>query len=686
MDKHFTGQSNVNEKLTKEETDFMELSMRFANQIPGGYYCCRDSMEEGYPLVYMSERFLSVLGWSRQEIAEEFQGRYWDMIHPEDIKHGLRYPSDHFSEEERKRGDKVYRLLAKDGYRWMTVSSNRVSFRGENYVQGSISDITYFMEQKNRYKVEHKDRMRVIQSLAEIYTSIYEIDLENHTFTEVSSFDAVRNLLKKFTNAQDALDYFCDNMVSEEHRKEMKKFVELSTLREKLARTKIISKQYLSMVSFDKYGNCVPSWRLSGFITCNKDKQGKITHVLFATRSIQETKIEELKAKQMLEQANKAKTDFLFNMSHDIRTPMNAIIGFTNLLEKHVDDREIVLDYIKKIQKSNDFLLSLINNVLEMARIESGKEYLDESSWDAYEFFESVTFLLESQMKEKGIRFVRSAKVTHTKILVDETKLREILLNILSNALKYTPSGGTIMMSLTELPSDDPEYAVYQTVFEDNGIGMSKSFLPHIFEEFSRERTSTESRVVGTGLGMPIVKKLVDLMHGTIEVESELGKGTKVILQIPHRIAEEKKEIVHSERSRDISTEFFKGKRILLAEDNELNAEIAITILEEEGFVLDHAEDGVICVDMIEKAEPLYYDLILMDIQMPNMDGYKATQAIRGLQDKRKASIPIVAMTANAFEEDRQNAFRVGMNGHLSKPIRVGELVSLLSEVLQSKE
>ena len=381
--------------------------------------------------------------------------------------------------------------------------------------------------------------------------------------------------------------------------------------------------------------------------------------------------------------SNAAKSAFLFNMSHDIRTPMNTIIGFTELLEKHLDDKVLARNYIKKIQTSNDFLLSLINNVLEMARIESGKETLDESYWNAYQFNESLYALFDSQMKEKGIEFIRTSHVRHPEVICDETKLREIFLNILSNALKYTPAGGKVTMRLTEIPSDRPGYAMYQTVIEDTGIGMSEEFLPHLFEEFTRERSSTESRVTGTGLGMPIVKKLVDLMQGTIAVESQIGKGTKFTVTLPHRIAKTGGTDPLTEKTYEHETDRFQGKRILLAEDNDLNAEIAITILEEAGFAVEHAADGIICVDMMEKADAGYYDLILMDIQMPNMDGYKATQTIRKFQNAEKAGITIVAMTANAFEEDKRNAYKAGMNLHISKPIIAGELMRALAEILK---
>ena len=364
---------------------------------------------------------------------------------------------------------------------------------------------------------------------------------------------------------------------------------------------------------------------------------------------------------------------------------MNAIIGFTNLLERHLDDKEIVQNYISKIKTSNDILLSLINNVLEMARIESGKERLDETGENAEDFLQSVFLLFDAQMKEKGVKFTHSVDVQHSDAYIDRTKMREILLNLLSNALKYTPTGGSVTMTLKELPSNHSEYAVYQTVIEDTGIGMSEAFLPHLFEDFSREYSSTESKISGTGLGTAIVKRLVDLMQGTIAVESKLGIGTRITLTMRHRIASVKD--IHSleAASKAYKKEDFVGKRILLAEDNALNAEIARMILEEAGFIVDHAEDGIICVDKIEKAAPGTYDLILMDIQMPNMDGYKAAKVIRSIPDQCKANIPIIAVTANAFEEDRQNAFRAGMNGHIAKPIHVEALMQILAEIIDGK-
>lgn len=285
-------------------------------------------------------------------------------------------------------------------------------------------------------------------------------------------------------------------------------------------------------------------------------------------------------------------------------------------------------------------------------------------------------------MAEKGIHFITKSEFQHRYIYADAIKLKNIYLNLLSNAYKYTPAGGTVTMTSKEYPGDKPGYIVIETVIEDTGIGMSKEFQENLFEAFTRERTSTQSKTIGTGLGMAIVKNLVDMMGGTIEVESELGKGTRFTFRNPCRLVEDQNKYPEEKNNGECDVGSFAGKRILLAEDNELNAEIAITILEEAGFKVERAADGVICFSMLEQASVGYYDAILMDIQMPNMDGYMTTQKIRKLPEKDKANIPIIAITANAFDEDKKNAFDAGMNGHIAKPIKVDEVFGQLKNVL----
>ena len=415
--------------------------------------------------------------------------------------------------------------------------------------------------------------------------------------------------------------------------------------------------------------------------------------------------------------ANEAKTRFLFNMSHDIRTPMNAIIGFSDLLEKHLDDEKRVRDYIGKIRHSSSFLLSLINYVLEMARIESGKATLKTEAGDLQNLVDTLIDVFEPSVEEKKLHYTCELKAEHMYVNCDKTKVREILLNVISNSVKYTPEGGTISVRITEegmthqhmeaaerdtvqdssveeaeetdkgISGEDKEnlVAFYRFVIEDTGIGMSKEYLPHIFEEFTREHTSTESKVVGTGLGLPIVKSLVDLMGGTIEVSSKVGEGTKTTILLPLIVFEEEKMSGQQSQIENVKVlELLMGRRVLLAEDNELNAEIAVTILEEDGLKVEWAEDGVQCLEMLQKMPEDYYDVILMDIQMPNMDGYKTTRKIRSLPGRRSA-VPIVAMTANAFDEDKKKAYQAGMNGYMSKPIDTKKVFATLGEVLLTK-
>ena len=400
---------------------------------------------------------------------------------------------------------------------------------------------------------------------------------------------------------------------------------------------------------------------------------------------LRKAKIAEEKAKKsqiQAEYANSAKTAFLFNMSHDIRTPMNALLGYNQLMKNELTDSKL-LHYQEKIEQAGNLLLSIINNVLDMARIESGKIELDENYNKVGDILKEVCEVFEVEAKKKGIKLTYETQVEHKYILCDVTNIQKILINLVSNAVKYTPAGGTVTIRSQELPCEQKGFAKIKTEVIDNGIGISKEYLPYLFDTFSREHNTTIGKVSGTGLGMAIVKRLVDMMGGSLEVESELGKGTKFTLILQQRTVDEKYYNKDNKRPSAEQKEILRGKHILLAEDNELNAEIAIAILEEMGLRVDHVEDGVQCVNKIEQMPAGSYDLILMDIQMPNMDGYKATETIRSLQDKEKANIPIVAMTANAFEEDRKAAFAKGMNEHIAKPIDVEKVEDVLISVLE---
>ena len=385
--------------------------------------------------------------------------------------------------------------------------------------------------------------------------------------------------------------------------------------------------------------------------------------------------------------ASFAKTRFLNNMSHDIRTPMNAILGYAQLMEDELKEKDLpeTSEYLKKMQQSGNLLLSIINNVLDMARIESGRMEIDENYGMIEDIWQTLFEIFDDEAKKKNIALHYTINVEHEHILTDDTKIKEIFVNILSNAMKYTPSGGSVMINVDELPCNEPGYMMVRTRVSDTGIGMSQEYLTNIFEAFTRERNTTKSKIAGTGLGMSIVKKYVELLGGTIDVESELGKGSTFTVTLKHKIADENYYVKNYAENPETYSEILKDRKILLAEDNDLNAEIAEAILERDGLKTERVEDGIQCVNKIEKMPAGTYDMILMDIQMPKMNGYKTTQVIRSLPDKDKACIPIVAMTANAFEEDKRDAFAAGMNGHIVKPIQVDKLLSTLAEVWGKK-
>ena len=389
--------------------------------------------------------------------------------------------------------------------------------------------------------------------------------------------------------------------------------------------------------------------------------------------------VELKKSAEQAREASEAKTRFLFNMSHDIRTPMNAIIGFSDLLGKNLDNEEKVREYLKKIKSSGNFLMTIINQVLEMARIESGTAILKTEAANLSELFYSVNTVLESDIQMKGIHCSIDTNVQHKYAFCDKTKLQEIYLNIMSNAIKYTPDDHAIHVTINETNFDDKK-ARYVFVCEDTGIGMASEYLPHIFDEFSREHTATENKVSGTGLGLSIVKSFVELMNGRIHVESKPGKGTKFTVEIPLELASEgdicKKELPEQTFMTDKNI----GKRILLAEDNELNAEIAMELLKEEGFLIDWVKDGQECFDKLEESDDGYYDLILMDIQMPILNGYDTTAKIRQMENPKKATTPIVAMTANSFDEDIEMTQKAGMNGFIAKPLDAEKMFTILKQ------
>lgn len=429
------------------------------------------------------------------------------------------------------------------------------------------------------------------------------------------------------------------------------------------------------------------SWFLSMVVPQSYDKNGNVTSVLIANRDVTDEKMRELRqeeelreAKLKAECANKAKSAFLFNMSHDIRTPMNAIIGYADLATRHLQETEKLGRYLEEIQICGKELLSMLGNVLDLARIENNKVEMEYTVSNVRECFENCVTMFRQQAESKNQTLSLTEQIMYPYVYMDAPHLSEICLNIISNAIKYTNTGGTISCSVLQ-ESCKEDWCNMIITITDNGIGMSEEFQKHIFDAFERERNSTASHIEGSGIGMGITKKLIELMNGTIEVKSKQGEGSSFTVTVPCRKAL-KEDTLEKKNTNLHNKNCLNGVRILLVEDNEINIEIARELLTEEGCLVETANDGVACIDMIEKADADYYKLILMDIQMPVMNGYDATLAIRKMKDTKKSRIPIIAMTANAFAEDVQKVLSVGMNDHVAKPVDINILVSTMMKYL----
>ena len=756
----------------------------------GGYHRC--SLEDGYPFLYVSLKFLEMLGWSKEEIETRFDNKLMNMVHPEDREIDL--------------FNSVFRMLGKDGYHYVSESIEK---EGNSILHGHISDVTEF--------IREKEQNNILSALTMDYTSLVLCDLKQDTVEVIKQDESCAEM--NWHSYSESLNYFYGNVLVKDSCPNYMDLLSndslMRTLKERgslewhfqivpdengvsnlgaravflyedLNHFKIImgfrpideivkrervlelqreiieglGKEYFSVLLLEldsgqifsyrevgengkqiadfcrKYENkwceLLPAYadeivtdesrenfldQLSFDALCsNQDDfsmtyefkkgdsiiyyQTRIAYVYKKDRSrvavigtrniddlIKKERMQEAKLKEayiVAEEANKAKTDFLNNMSHDIRTPMNVILGYNELMKQYLTD-PILVDYQNKIEQSGKLLLSIINNVLDMARIESGKMVVEERAEQIGLVVEELESVFESSAQEKNIVFTTSVDVSHTHVLCDGFKVREILMNLVGNAFKYTPDGGHIEIDVKKLDCEKPGCVRIQTQVKDTGIGMSEDYLPTLFDSFSREYNTTIGKVSGTGLGMAIVKNLVDMMNGEICVKSKLGEGTYFTLTFEHKISDE--DCIEMNRELDVldGKSILQGKHVLLVEDNELNAEIAMAILEQSGLVLDRVEDGLACVNKLSEVDEDFYDLVLMDIQMPNMNGYEATRRIRQFKNSKKAGIPILAMTANAFEEDKKMAMDAGMNGHVSKPIDVNvlekEIINIFKKV-----
>ena len=536
---------------------------------------------------------------------------------------------------------------------------------------------------EKRSILQDQKRLCVINALGHAYTSISLVNLKTEEIEIIKASENMKPDQKGDILSKARREELTQQMIAEPFQEAYREFADRSTVAKRLEDREALS--FTVQMTDGK-------WLTMIIVPQGYDKDGKLCTVLVANRDVTEEKKREIEQDKNLrnalavaEHANRAKTAFLNNMSHDIRTPMNAVIGFTALATTHIDNKELVLDYLKKIHTSGEHLLSLINDILDMSRIESGSVQIEYTTVHLPDILQDLrTIIAGSVYSKKQKLHIDIQNVCHEDIITDKLRLMQVLLNIIGNAVKFTPMGGMICVCVSEQPCKKDGYATVVFRVKDNGIGMSPEFQEHVFDSFAREHTVTENGIGGTGLGMAITKNIVDMMGGTIRVESEVGKGTEFTVMLACEISElspEQKEAIKNEKqeNRMESRRSYEGKKILLVEDNELNREIATAIMQEIGLDVDIAEDGTDAVNIMSSAEGRSYDLIFMDIQMPKMDGYTATREIRTLKDPKCANIPIVAMTANAFEEDREKAIRAGMNGHIAKPISTEVILEKLS-------
>ena len=524
-----------------------------------------------------------------------------------------------------------------------------------------------------------KKTRQALHALGTAYYHISRLNLKTKKIELVKRSREMDMGIKENTADWDPQFKIIEDIIAEPFVQKYMEFFDIQTMAARLHNKESMSSEFKK-----KDG----SWFLSMVVPQSYDKNGKVTSVLIANRDVTEEKLRELRqeeelreAKLKAECANKAKSSFLYNMSHDIRTPMNAIIGYADLASRHLKETDKLGRYLEKIQICGERLLSLLSNVLDLARIENNKIEMEYDVSNVHENFENCVAMFQQLAESKNQTLSLTEQIMYPYVYMDAPHLSEIWFNIISNAIKYTNTGGTISCDVVQKSCEKDDWCNMIITITDNGIGMSEDFQKHIFEIFERERNSTVSHIEGSGIGMGITKKLVDLMDGTIEVKSKQGEGSIFTVTIPCRKASEE-ETLAKKNSNLCNKNCLNGVRILLVEDNEINTEIATELLTEEGCIVETANDGVACIDMIEKADADYYKLILMDIQMPVMNGYDATLAIRKMKDSKKARIPIIAMTANAFAEDIQKVLSVGMNAHVAKPVDMNILVPTMMKYL----
>ena len=689
-----------------------EMLNKITNEMPGGFFVYRADGEE--EIIYANTAMLRLFNCSTMEEFREWTGNsFKGIVHPDDLlrveasirqqikeshydldyveyriiarNSEIRWVEDygHFIHSEAAGGDVFYVFIADaTEKRYQQEEEKRSIIREriqkEQTLQKQIEEYGKELEEANQEQVR---RLIVIEGLSSDYVSIFYANLDENWIQPYRIRDKIEYHYGKKSRRYPFVDFdteYIRTWVHPEDREQLASATNIQSIRQRLAKEKRFHVNYRVV----KDGRT--EYLQLRFVKVGEEEH--VSEVIMGYRSVDEEIMREMEQKGIAENAlgharkeNAAKDAFLANMSHDMRTPMNAIVGFTNLAKRYMDDREKLWKYLCKISESSERLLTLINDVLEISQMDTSKDELEEGACNLLESVKSVRESILPRAAAKNIEFSMDvSEVKHCDVYSDPEKLNRILERLGSNAIQYTEDGGRIEISVRELEEIAESRASYQFVVEDNGIGMSESFQSRMFEPFERQQNTTMSGVPGTGLGLTITKRIVEMMGGNIEVDSVEGGGSKFTVTLEFRIRQESQEQEDDREESMLSR--YGQKKVLLVEDNELNLELEVELLRDEGFVVETAENGSIAVDMMKNAKPGEYGVVLMDIQMPVMDGYHAARAIRGLSNPELANIPIIAVSANTFDEDRRKAFECGMNAYVAKPVDIPQLLHAIGE------
>ena len=657
--------------------------------LPGGYVRC--AMDDDFTILYLNQRFLSILGWTEEDIRVRFDNKFVNLVCPEDLAAMREYAGRILrSDAQKPFEDTIYRLKGRDGYHWVSDTTVKVTISGQSFLQCILSDVSSFIAEKNQREAElqrlltaSEERYEIIRALSALYQELSVVDLKSQTYTIVAGYGQTQRYQDLSGPAAEFQSFVLDRILVPEQRGEAGAFLDFTTAADRLRDRSFVAREFKG-----QNGN----WYLVTLIAKSRGEDGEVTHVLVSARNIDAQKARELEYQKNLKEAaaeahraNEAKTNFLRRMSHDIRTPLNGIIGLLKIDEAHFDDLALVRDNHKKMAVAANHLLSLINDVLQMSKLEDGHSTLTREYISLIDLTQDIVNIIINRAVDAGVEWdyeKGKSAIPYPYIYGSPVHLRQIFLNIYGNCIKYNRPGGKITTIVDTLEEHDG-ICTYRWTISDTGVGMSEEFLRHIFEPFAQEKSDARSDYQGTGLGMPIVKGLLDQMGGTISITSKEGVGSTFVIVIPFEIAPppEQRPAQLPAPVGDVH-----GLRLLLAEDNELNAEIAQVVLADNGAKVAVVPDGRQALERFRDSPPGTFDAILMDIMMPVMDGYAATRSIRALPRPDAKTIPIIAMTANAFKEDTERCLAAGMNAHLAKPLQINEVIATIARCCRGEE